>query len=118
MGLIGDIGLSVPEGMTQKDVYIAEYKALPPNTVPNSLRIFIVREPFDEWYTLIMDNGQTEELEDLETRAFLVARGADEDNLKQTMDQAWNFYRAICMISNPKQVVETLSPIAPRITTV
>lgn len=118
MGIIGDIGLGISEGGTQKDAYIAEYKALPPNTEPNTLRVFIARDPFDEWYTLILDNGHTEELEDPETRAWLAARGADEDNIKQTMDQAWNFYRAICIINNPKQVIEVLSPLAPRITPV
>lgn len=116
MGIIGDIGLGVSAGPTLKERLLALHKTLPPNDVPNSLRVYIVREPFDDYYTLVTDNGYSEELEDLETRAWLEVRGASEDLIKSVMDQAWNFNRAICLIKNPKQVVEVQSPLAPRIT--
>ena len=116
MSVIGDIGLGITEGPTLKERLLALHKMLPPNDVPNSLRVFIVREPFDDYYTLVTDNGYSEELEELETRAWLELRGADEDLIRKVMDQAWNFYRAICLIKNPKQVVEQQSPLAPRLT--
>jgi len=114
--VIGDIGLGVTEMPSLKDRMLALHRTLPPNDVPNSLRVFIVREPFDEYYTLVLDNGYTEEFEDLETRAWLGARGADEELVNKVMTQAWNFYRALCIIKNPKPVVESQSPLAPRIT--
>lgn len=116
MTTIGDIGLGVTEGQSMKDRYLAVFRSLPPNDVPNSLRVFVVREPFDEYYSLVLDNGYSEEFEDLETRAWLHEHGATEDQIKQVMDQAWNFYRALCLIHNPRQVVEVQSPLAPKIT--
>jgi len=113
---VGDIGLGTFEGPTMKERLLAQQKMMPPNDIPNSMRVFVVREPFDDFYTLVTDNGYSEELEDLEARAWLAARGADEELVQKVMTQAWNFYRAVCLIKNPKQPQEAVSPLAPRLT--
>jgi hypothetical protein len=116
MSTIGDIGLGTAELATQKERYIAEFRGLPPNNVPNSLRVLVCREPFDDWYTIMTDNGHSEEFEDLETRGWLAARGASEEQIQKTVTQAWNFYRAVCLIHNPKYPQTTDSPLAPKLT--
>lgn len=116
MSMVGDIGFGVPEVSSLKDKMLAVQQALPPNEVPNSLRVFVMREPFDDFFHLITDNGHSDELEDADARAWLKARGADEELIQKTITQAWNFYRAVCLILNPKYPQEDLSPLAPKLT--
>ena len=114
--VIGDIGLGISEVSSLKEQILAERLSMPPNDIPNSLRVFVAREPFDDFFTLVMDNGHSEELEDQEARDWLKSRGANEELIQKTITQAWNFYRAVCIIRDPKYPKETSSPLAPRLT--
>ena len=85
------------------------------NHVENVLQIRILRPPFVEYFTLELANGQTEELEPEECRAWFKARGANMDVVEKALDQAWNFYRALLVIHNPKMPKTTQVPFAPDI---
>lgn len=113
--IISDIALPFAEGASIKEALLAQHKKFPPNDVPNSLRIFIVREPFDDFYTMVMDNGQTEEFDEDGTREWLIERGADEDLMNKAIIQAWNFKSAILHIHNPKSPKQSFRPEAPKL---
>jgi hypothetical protein len=79
------------------------------------LRVKITREPFISWFTLTLDNQHSEELEPEETREWFRVRGANMDVVEQSLDYAWNFYKAEVWIKNPK-VPTLMNPnIAPNI---
>lgn len=115
MAIISDIAMPFVEGISIKENLLAQHKHLPPNTVPNSLRVFIVREPFDEFYTMVLDNGQTEEHDDEGTRNWLTERGCDEELMNKALVQAWNFKSALLVIRNPKVPKQTFRPEAPKL---
>lgn len=116
--IISDISAPLVEGVSFRDSFVAQFKKLPPCTDPNVLRVFLAREPFDDFYLIVLDNGQTEELDDPETRAWLKARGADEDLINASITQAWNFKSAMLHIKNPIAPKQEFRPEAPRLTLV
>ena len=118
MATISDIAVPFSEGASIKDTLLAQHRMLPPNAEPNSLRVFIVREPFDDFYNLVLDNGQTEELDEETARLWLSERGADEDLVNRVITQAWNFKSAICLIKNPVLPKTVFRPEAPKLTLV
>lgn len=115
MSLISDIMVPFGEGASIKDSLLAQHKKMLPCTDPNVLRVFLVREPFDDFYTIVLDNGQTEELDDTETRQWLADHGADEDLINKGVTQAWNFKSALLHIKNPIQPKQVFRPEAPKL---
>lgn len=113
--IISDITVPFAEGVSIKESLIAQHRKLPPNTVQNTLRVFIVREPFDDFYTLVLDNGQTEEFDEEGAREWLANRGADEELINQSITQAWNFKSAIILIRNPIVLRQEFRPEAPKL---
>ena len=79
------------------------------------LHVVILREMWGEFFTLQMDNGQTEELEPEEIRLWFKVRGADMDKMERVFDHVWNFGRAEVEIENPKTPPVTRLPYAPDI---
>lgn len=67
------------------------------------LHVLILREPFSYFFELHLDNGQTEELEPDDCRAWFKERGADMDKIEKVLDHVWNFQRAEVFIKNPKE---------------
>lgn len=118
MPVLSDIAVPFAEGLSIKDSLLAQHRHFPPNTEPNTLRVFIVREPFDDFYNLVMDSGQTEELDEEAARIWLSERGADEDLVNSAITQAWNFKSAICLIRNPIIPKQSYRPEAPKLTLV
>lgn len=93
---------------------------MPPPTGPEpkltaALHVTITREMWGEFFTLIMDNGQTEELDPEEIRAWFKVRGANMDKIEKVLDHVWNFGRAEAEIENPKEPPITKLPYAPDI---
>lgn len=111
--VITDITVPFVEGATIKERILARIAKLPANTVPNTLRVFLVREPFDDFYQIVLDGGQSEELEEPETRDWLAAHGADEELIHKAITQAWNFYSAAILIKNPKFPKSLTDPLVP-----
>ena len=70
---------------------------------------------WSDFFTLVMDNGHTEELEPEELREWFRVRGADMDKMEKVYDQAWNFRRAEVLIENPREPKRTALPYAPNI---
>jgi len=66
-----------------------------------------------EFFTLALDNGQTEELDPEETRTWFKVRGANMDAIEKVLDHVWNFQRAEVDIQNPKEPPMTRLPYAP-----
>lgn len=82
------------------------------NTV---LHVVIMREMWGEFFTLALDNGQTEELDPEETRKWFKDRGADVDKIEKALDHTWNFGRAEVDIENAKEPPVTRLPHSPDI---
>lgn len=87
----------------------------PAPTVNSAIRAVITREMWGEFFTLHLDNGQTEELDPEEIRVWFKVRGADMDKLEKVFDHVWNFGRAEVEIENPKTPPSTKLPYAPDI---
>jgi hypothetical protein len=79
------------------------------------LHVVILREMWGEFFTLQLDNGQTEELEPEEIRQWFKIRGADMDKMEKVFDHVWNFGHAEVEIENPKAPPVTRLPYAPDI---
>jgi hypothetical protein len=113
---ISDIALPFVDGISIRERILRQIKTLPPNNVPNTLRVFLVREPFDDFYLIVKDDGKSEELEEDDVRIWLRDRGADEELIQQSVDQAWNFYSAMVTIKNPRTPTPAFQdPLAPRL---
>ena len=82
---------------------------------PDELHVIIRREMFSDYFSLILDNGQSEELEPEELREWFKIRGADMDKMEKVFDQAWNFKRAEVIISKPKTPKLNRPSYAPEI---
>jgi hypothetical protein len=113
---ISDIAVPFVDGTTVRERILRQIKALPPHNVPNTLRVFLVREPFDDFYLIVQDDGKSEELEEDDVRQWLKDRGADEELVQKSVDQTWNFYSAQVIIKNPRTPSKALEdPLAPRL---
>ncbi len=86
--------------------------AAPPE---NKLHVVVTREPFGDYFTLTLDNGQSEELEAEDTRAWFKVRGAKMDAVEKALDYCWNFYHVDINILNPKTPPVSELPHAPKI---
>ncbi|MGV0949166.1 MAG: hypothetical protein ACOYB3_00745 [Azonexus sp.] len=115
MAILSDITVPFAEGLSIKENLLAQHRFFPPNDKPNTLRVFIVREPFDDFYHLVLDNGQTEELDEEATRIWLEERGAGEDLINAGITQAWNFKSALIHIKNPTIPKQPFRPEAPKL---
>ncbi len=87
----------------------------PEPKLTEALHVVILREMWGEFFTLVMDNGQTEELDPEEVRTWFKVRGADMDKIEKVLDHVWNFGRAEAEIENPKEPPVTKLPYAPDI---
>jgi hypothetical protein len=113
---ISDIAVPFVDGITVRERFIKQIKTLPPNDKPNTMRVFLVREPFDDFYLIMQDDGKSEELEEDDVRQWLKDHGAEEELIQKSVDQAWNFYSAMVIIKNPKTPSKTLlDPLAPNL---
>jgi hypothetical protein len=111
---ISDIAVPFVDGVTVRERILKQIKTLPPNNVPNTLRVFLVREPFDDFYLIVQDDGKSEELEEDDVRQWLKDRGAEEELIQRSVDQAWNFYSAQVSIKNPRTPNKAFAdPLAP-----
>lgn len=83
------------------------------------LRVMVAREPFADYFTLIIDDEQggfhTEEMDDWSLIDWMMARGFTEDATFKAKDQAWNFGKAVAETSTPKKVKQPVDPLAPKI---
>lgn len=79
------------------------------------VHVVILREPWMEYFTLVLDNGDSEELEVEDTRQWFRERGANMDAVEKALDQAWNFYRSEVNINKPKLPPQPKLPHAPKI---
>ena len=113
--IISDITLPFVQGQTIRDRFLAKAKAAPPNTVPNSLRVFLIREPFDDFYLIYLDDGKSEEMEEMDVRQWMADRGAEEDLIDRAVNQARNFYSASVIIPNPRTPPKIFDPVEPNI---
>jgi hypothetical protein len=75
----------------------------PKGVLPTALHVIIKREIFADFFTLVLDNGHSEELEPDEARAWFKQRGANMDAVEKALDHAWNFKRSEFYIQNPKE---------------
>lgn len=113
---ISDITVPFAEGQSVRDRFLDAIKTLPPNDVPNSMVVYLVREPFDDFYLIVQENGRSEELEEDGVRQWLADRGAGEELIQRSVDQAWNFYSARVLIMNPRTPAKVLlDPLAPNL---
>lgn len=80
-----------------------------------TLHVLLLREMFSEFFTIQLDNGQTEELDPEEVRNWFRVRGANMDALEKVLDQCWNFGRAEVTVRNYKEPPNTRLPYAPDI---
>jgi len=67
-----------------------------------SLIIQVLREPYIELFTLVFENGESEELEPEEARDFFKKIGADMYEVERALDYCWNFYNVTIVVDNPK----------------
>lgn len=79
------------------------------------LHVVIDRPMWGEFFTLLLSNGQTEELDTEETKAWFKIRGANMDKMDKVLDHVWNFGHAEIDIENPKEPPITRLPYAPDI---
>lgn len=85
-------------------------------TSVHPLHVTILRPPFTgDFFTLVLDNGQSEELEVEETREWFRVRGANMDVVEKALDEAWNFAESGITIKNPKVPRVLHSAIQPKL---
>jgi len=89
------------------------FSGLPPSGTV--LHLIISREMWGEFFTLHMDNGQTEELDPEEVRKWFKERGADMDKIEKVLDHVWNFGRAEVEIETPRTPTIRRLPYEPNI---
>lgn len=87
---------------------------LPPPAV-EPMHVVILREPFIEYFTIVLDNGHSEELEVEDCRQWFKDRGADMDKIEKALDHCWNFYRSEVLIHNPKEPPAPKLPHSPKL---
>lgn len=87
----------------------------PKNVPPSAFHVIITHEIFSDFFTLILDNGRTEELDAEETRAWFKDHGANVDAAEKALDHAWNFKRAEFYILNYKEPTLNKPSYAPKL---
>lgn len=83
--------------------------------VGSSVKVIITREPFSDFFVLLLDSGHTEELEVEETRAWFRERGADMHKLEPVLDEVWNFGHSVVTIDNFKLPVVKHPAFEPQV---
>lgn len=91
------------------------FDSSPEPKLSTALHVLILREMWGDFFTLILDNGHTEELDPEETRAWFKVRGANMDVIEKVLDQVWNFQRAEVEIAHPKEPKVVRLPYSPNI---
>jgi hypothetical protein len=74
----------------------------PKHVLATALHVIIKHEIFTDFFTLVLENGHTEEVEPEEAREWFKLRGAKMDSVEKALDHAWNFKRAEFYIQEPK----------------
>ena len=87
----------------------------PTDVQPLELHVVILREMFSDFFTIVLDNGQSEELDIDDLREWFRVRGANMDNMDKIFDHVWNFLRAEVVLENPKEPPRSRLPHAPNI---
>lgn len=82
---------------------------------PKPLHVLVLRTPFSDFFVLQMDDGQSEEFEPEDCRAWFKDRGANMDKVEAALDHCWNFQRAEILIHNPKEPSTPKLPHSPNI---
>jgi hypothetical protein len=75
----------------------------PKHVLETALHVIIKHEIFSDFFTLVLPNGHTEEVEPDEAREWFKLRGAKMDAVEKALDHAWNFKRAEFYIQEPKE---------------
>lgn len=77
------------------------------------IMIRVTRQPFGDYFTIILPNGHTEELEPDPAREWFKERGANMDVIEKVLDHVWNFYRAEVTVENYAEPVMKKSKYSP-----
>jgi hypothetical protein len=102
----------------------AEIPQLPgrPLTPGEPFTVQLYRPQFDDFFTLIMPDGLTEELDTEETKEWFRVRGADPIQVEKSMDYAWNFctgpkstYTCAVRIAHPKLPPSPHGKLTPKL---
>jgi hypothetical protein len=83
--------------------------------VNNELHVRIHREMFSDFFTIMLDDNSSEELEIEPLREWFKVRGANMDSIDKVLDHVWNFGYAEVLISNPKTPKHLRLPHEPDI---
>lgn len=65
------------------------------------LHVSVRREPFSDYFSLTLDDGQQEELTSEDTHRWFDDRGANMYEVGKMLDHVWNFGSAEVTISKP-----------------
>lgn len=82
---------------------------------PKPLHVTVERTAGLPWFVVILDSGESEELEPDETRAWFKVRGANMDVVEGALDYCWNFWRVEVTINNPKTPPRSTLLTAPHV---
>ncbi len=88
---------------------------VPTDAAEAGVHIIILRPQFIEYFTIVLDNHYSEELEPDECRAWFKERGANMDAIEKALDHAWNFARVEVYIKNYREPLVNRLAHAPRI---
>lgn len=80
-----------------------------------SIVVVIKREPFADFFELVLPNGHTEQLDPDEARAWFKERGADMEKTEKAFDYAWNFYESEAEINRYSEPEEKRHPHSPNL---
>ncbi len=80
-----------------------------------SLTIELTREPFTDWVTLTLPDGQSFDMDWEEIKMWMKLRNADMDIVDKALDDVYNFYSSTVIIKNPRIVKVKLGKDDPKI---
>lgn len=66
-----------------------------------TLVVTVLREPYIDIFTLVFENGESEDMEPDETRDFFKKLGANMFEVEKALDYCWNFYKVIIAVDKP-----------------
>lgn len=80
------------------------------------LHVKIYREPWTTFVQLTLDNGYSEEFDDVdEVRQWFKCRGADMDKVEEALDWVFNFNQCDFFIQTPKDPTPNRTRLQPNI---
>lgn len=79
------------------------------------MTVTLLRPQFYPYFTLILDNGYTEEFEPDECRQWFKDRGADMDKMEKALDHCWNFSKVTVTFTQYREPNTLKLPHMPKI---